>query len=71
MLGIIARLPQAFGQELVARLNNLSGGGLIMFAVELVILMLVICAAILLVQGTRKVPVQYAKRMYAGQQVGG
>ncbi len=71
MLGIIARLPQAFVQELVARLNNLNGGGLIMFALELVILMLVICAAILLVQGTRKVPVQYAKRVYAGQQVGG
>ena len=71
MLGIIARLPQAFGQELVARLNNLSGGGLIMFAAELLILMAVICAAILLVQGTRKVPVQYAKRVYAGQQVGG
>ena len=71
MLGIIARLPQAFGQELVARLNNLNGGGLIMFAVELVILMAVICAAILLVQGTRKVHVQYAKRVYAGQQVGG
>ena len=71
MLGIFARLPQAFGQELVARLNNLNGGGLIMFAVELVILMAVICAAILLVQGTRKVPVQYAKRVYAGQQVGG
>ena len=71
MLGIIARLPQAFGQEFVARLNNLSGGGLFMFAVELVILMVVICAAILLVQGTRKVPVQYAKRVYAGQQIGG
>ena len=71
MLGIIARLPQAFIQEVVARLNNLSGGGLIMFAIELVIFVLVICAAILLVQGTRKVPVQYAKRMYAGQQVGG
>ena len=71
MLGIIARLPQAFGQELLARLSNLNGGGLIMFAVELVILMLVICASILLVQGTRKVPVQYAKRVYAGQQIGG
>ena len=71
MLGIIARLPQAFGQEFVTRLNNLNAGGLIMFAVELVILMAVICAAILLVQGTRKVPVQYAKRVYAGQQVGG
>ncbi|MCF0196095.1 MAG: preprotein translocase subunit SecY, partial [Bacteroidaceae bacterium] len=31
----------------------------------------VVVAAILLVQGTRKVPVQYAKRVYAGQQVGG
>ena len=71
MLGIIARLPQAFGQEVVARLNNLSGGGLIMFALELVILMAVICASILLVQGTRRVPVQYAKRVYAGQQIGG
>ncbi len=71
MLGIIARLPQAFGQEFVARLNNLNGGGMFMFILELVILVLVICASILLVQGTRKVPVQYAKRMYAGQQVGG
>ncbi len=71
MLGIIARLPQAFGQEVLARLSNLNGGGMIMFIVELVILMAVICASILLVQGTRKVPVQYAKRVYAGQQVGG
>ena len=71
MLGIIARLPQAFGQEFVTRLTQLNAGGLIMFTVELVILMAVICAAILLVQGTRKVPVQYAKRVYAGQQVGG
>ena len=71
MLGIIARLPQAFGQEAVSRLNNLSGGGLVMFLIELVILFLVILAAILLVQGTRKVPVQYAKRVMGGQQVGG
>jgi preprotein translocase subunit SecY len=71
MLGIIARLPQAFGQELVGRLNNLTGGGLIMFAIEIIVLMAVICASIMLVQGTRKVPVQYAKRVYAGQQVGG
>lgn len=71
MLGIIARLPQAFGQEFVTRLNNVSGGGMIMFAIELILLMVVIMAAILLVQGTRKVPVQYAQRMMAGQQVGG
>ena len=71
MLGIIARLPQAFGQEAVSRFSNASGGGLIMFIIELLLLLAVICAAILLVQGTRKVPVQYAKRMFAGQQIGG
>ena len=71
MVGIIARLPQAFGQEVVSRLNNLAGGGLVMFLLELLLLFVVILAAIMLVQGTRKVPVQYAKRMYGGQQVGG
>ena len=71
MLGIIARLPQAFSQEFVNRLNNLNGGGMIMFAIELILLLVVICAAIPLVQGTRKIPVQYAKRMMGGQQVGG
>ena len=69
MLGIIARLPQAFGQEVVSRLNNLGGGGLVMFLIELLLLFAVILVAIMLVQGTRKIPVQYA--MYAGQQVGG
>ncbi len=71
MLGIIARLPQAFGQEVVSRLNALTGGGLVMFVIEIVILFAVVLASILLVQGTRKVPVQYAKRLVGGQQVGG
>ena len=47
------------------------GGGLVMLLIELVLLFAVILAAIMLVQGVRKVPVQYAKRMVAGQQVGG
>jgi len=71
MLGIIARLPQAFSQEFVSRLNNLMGGGLVMFIIEIIILFAAILASIMLVQGVRKVPVQYAKRMVAGQQVGG
>ncbi len=71
MLGIIARLPQAFSQEFVSRFTALSGGGLIMFLVEVIILVAVVMASILLVQGTRKVPVQYAQRMVRGQQVGG
>lgn len=71
MIGIVARLPEAFGQEITSRLYNLSGGGVVMFLIEMVILALVICAAILLVQGTRKVPVQYAKRMVGNRQMGG
>ncbi len=71
MLGIIARLPQAFGQEAASRLSNVAGGGLVMGIIELMLLFVVVLAAIMLVQGTRKIPVQYAKRMYAGQQVGG
>jgi len=71
MIGIIARLPQAFFQELSSRLTAISGGGLIMFIAELLILYAVICAAILLVQGVRKVPVQYAKRLVGNQQYGG
>ena len=63
MLGIIARFPQAFAQEFTSRLEAVSGGGIIMFIAELLILFAVICAAILLTQGTRKVPVQYAKRL--------
>ncbi len=71
MLGIIARLPQAFGQEVVSRLNNMTGGGLVMFLIEIIVLFAVVIVAILLVQGTRKVPVQYAKRVVGNQQVGG
>ena len=71
MLGIIARLPEAFGQEVVSRLNNMTGGGLIMFLIEIIVLFAVVIVAILLVQGTRKVPVQYAKRVVGNQQVGG
>lgn len=71
MLGIIARLPQAFVQEMTSRFTAISGGGLVMFIIEILILYAVVCAAILLVQGTRKVPVQYAKRVVGNKQYGG
>ena len=57
MIGIIARLPQAFIQEVTSRFTAISGGGIVMFIVEILILYAVVCASILLVQGTRKVPV--------------
>jgi preprotein translocase subunit SecY len=71
MLGIIARLPQAFIQEVSSRFTAISGGGLVMFIIEILILYGVVCASILLVQGTRKVPVQYAKRLVGNKQYGG
>ena len=70
MIGIIARLPQAIVQEFASRINQ-QGGGLVMFLVEFVILFFVFVASILLVQGTRKIPVQYAKRIVGNKQYGG
>ena len=71
MIGIIARLPQAFIQEVGSRFTAITGGGLVMFLIEILILYIVVCAAIVLVQGTRKVPVQYAKRVIGNKQYGG
>ena len=71
MVGIIARLPQSFSGEFVSRLASPGAGGIIMFLIELVCLLAVIAAAILLVQGVRKVPVQYAKRIVGNKQYGG
>jgi preprotein translocase subunit SecY len=70
MIGIIARLPFALFGEFVSRLEE-QGGGLVYFLLELVILILVILFTILLVQGTRKIPVQYAKRIVGNKQYGG
>ena len=71
MIGIIARLPQAFVQELVSRFTAITAGGLGMFVIEILILYAVVCASLLLVQGTRKIPVQYAKRLVGNKQYGG
>ena len=71
MVGIIARLPQAFFQEVSSRFTAITSGGLVMFIVEIIILYLVVCAAILLTQGTRKIPVQYAKKVVGNKQYGG
>ena len=70
LVGIIARFPSAFIQEFTNRLTT-AQGGLVMFLVEIIILFAVIAGAVLLVQGTRKVPVQYAKRIVGNKQYGG
>ncbi len=73
LVGIIARLPGALFYEFTSRLPGATGsqGGLIMFVVEIVLLFAVTVGAVLLVQGTRKVPVQYAKRIVGNRQYGG
>ena len=71
LVGIIARLPEAFIQEFTSRMASPGAGGLIMFLIEIVALMAIICGAIMLVQGVRKVPVQYAKQIVSGKQYGG
>ncbi|MEG1717876.1 MAG: preprotein translocase subunit SecY [Bacteroidales bacterium] len=70
MIGIIARLPFALFGEFVSRLEQ-QGGGLVVFVLELVVLIVVIFLCILLVQGTRRIPVQYAKRIVGNKQYGG
>ena len=71
MIGIIADFPQAFAQEFVSRTNSTGQGGLVMFLIEIVLSFAVIAAAIMLVQGVRRVPVQYAKRVVGNRQYGG
>lgn len=70
MIGIIARLPQSLAQEFVSRLEQ-QGGGMVLFLVEFVILFVVFMGTIMLVQGTRRIPVQYAKRIVGNKQYGG
>jgi preprotein translocase subunit SecY len=69
MVGIIARLPLSFLGEIDSRLS--SGGGLIAFIIEMVIWLLIIMSVIALVQATRRIPVQYAKRIVGNRQYGG
>jgi len=70
MIGIIARLPESLVQEFAWRLEGASGG-LVLFLVTIVIWLVVIGLCITLVQGVRKIPVQYAKRIVGNKQYGG
>lgn len=71
MVGILARLPQAFGQEFSSRTANKAAAGWLMILIELVLLIVVIMGLVMLVQGTRKVPVNYAKQLVGNPQLGG
>ena len=70
MVGIIARLPYALVAEIGTRFSQTTGSAL-MLIVEIVILFFIFVATIALVQGTRRIPVQYAKRIVGNKQYGG
>jgi len=69
MIGIVARMPANFVFEAGTRMNG--AGGAIALIVELLIMFVVVLGTILLVQGTRRVPVQYARRIVGNKQYGG
>jgi preprotein translocase subunit SecY len=69
MIGIVARMPSNFIFETGTRMNG--AGGAIALIVEILFLFVVVLGVILLVQGTRRVPVQYARRIVGNKQYGG
>ena len=62
MVGILARLPHSLGQEFDAK-NLGGGGGLLIFLIEIAVFIAVVVGLILLTQGTRKIPLNYARRI--------
>jgi preprotein translocase subunit SecY len=65
MVGILARLPQAFIQEFTTRVTNNNGGPMLL-VIEVIVWLLVIISCVLLVMAIRKIPVQYARRTTSG-----
>jgi len=69
MIGILGRLPGSFFQELT--LKSTRSGTILIFIIEIAVLIAIIMGCILLVQGTRKIPVNYAKQIVGNRQFGG
>lgn len=69
MIGILARLPQSFLQEFQSK--SVRSGDILVFIIEVAVLIAIILGCILLIQGTRKVPVNYAKQIVGNKQFGG
>lgn len=70
MVGILARLPNAIRQEFIAKSAS-GSGGILIFIIEIAVMIAVILGLIVLIQGVRKVPVNYAKQIVGNRQFGG
>lgn len=72
MVGILARFPASIVQEFNSVTTKYSGGGgLLLFVIRIAILVGIIMGLIILIQGVRKIPVQYAKQIVGNRQFGG
>lgn len=60
-VGILARFPGAIIQEFSLRTNGV--GGFFMFIVELLVFFAIIMITVLIVQGVRRVPINYARKV--------
>ena len=70
MIGILARFPQSLIQEFTAK-GTRGGGGILIFLIEIAIFIAIVMGIIVLVQGVRKIPVNYAKQIIGNRQFGG
>lgn len=68
MIGIVASLPAGLIAEFGLREQ---AGQIMSFVIELVFLVVIVMASVALVQGVRRVPVQYAKQMRGNRMVVG
>jgi preprotein translocase subunit SecY len=71
MMGILARMPEAFLQEFTSRFTSGAARGLLLLLIEIGLLLAIIMGLIMLIQGTRRVPVNYAKQIVGNRQFGG
>lgn len=67
MIGIIATLPGSLIFEFTSQLES---GGLFIFILEIAALFAVTAATVLVIQGIRKIPLQFAKRMIGRGNIG-
>jgi preprotein translocase subunit SecY len=70
MIGILARFPASVAAEFDSKMNR-GGGGLLIFMIEIAVLIAIIMGLIILVQGVRKIAINYAKQIVGNRQFGG
>jgi len=70
MIGILGRLPTAIIEEFQSK-EVRGGGGLLIFLIEIAVLVAIIMGLVILIQGVRKIPINYAKQIIGNRQFGG